>query len=204
VSVRIDAERLRARVGAYRPGEVDEPDARRAAVAALLRFDRGPAEVLLMKRSEREGDPWSGHVSFPGGNQSTADADLMATAVRETREEVGVDLGASARLLGRLDTMRPISRRHDLLITITPFVFEQVTETSLTPGAEAESCFWLPLDLAAAGVLSSQYEYRLGPTPMVLPCWRYQGYVVWGLTYRMLCDLIDLAGEPAGPQRDGR
>ena len=56
---------------------------RRAAVAAVLRFDRDAAELLLMRRAERDGDRWSGQVSMPGGREEAADADLVATAVRE-------------------------------------------------------------------------------------------------------------------------
>ena len=185
-------ERIAERLAAHRPADLDQPDGRRAAVAALLRFDRGAPEVLLMKRIEREGDRWSGHVSFPGGNHHPDDPDLVATAVRETAEEVGIDLSGAARLLGRLDSVIPLSRTGPVPMTVTPFVFELVTEVSPEPGDEAESVFWLPLDRVLAGELDSEYEYLYGPQPMMLPCWRYDGYVVWGLTYRLLRDLMDL------------
>jgi 8-oxo-dGTP pyrophosphatase MutT (NUDIX family) len=185
-------ERIAARLAEHRAADLDQPGARRAAVAALLRFDRGRPEVLLMKRIERDGDRWSGHVSLPGGNQQPDDADLVATAVRETREEVAIDLEASARLLGRLDAIRPMSRAGPVAMSVTPFVFELTGEVDPSPGDEAESVFWLPLDLAAGGNLDSHYEYLIGATAMALPCWRFDGYVVWGLTYRLLRDLFDL------------
>jgi 8-oxo-dGTP pyrophosphatase MutT (NUDIX family) len=187
-------ERIAARLAEHRPTEIDEPEGRRAAVAALLRFDRGRPEVLLMKRIEREGDRWSGHVSLPGGNQQADDADLVATAVRETREEVAIDLERAARLLGRLDAIRPMSRAGPVPMTVTPFVFELTGEVDPVPGDEAESVFWLPLDLALGGSLDSHYQYVVASGPMALPCWRFDGYVVWGLTYRLLRDLFDLVG----------
>ena len=49
-------------------------------------------ELLFMKRSSRGGDPWSGNVSFPGGKAEPEDASPCATAVRETMEEVGLDI----------------------------------------------------------------------------------------------------------------
>jgi 8-oxo-dGTP pyrophosphatase MutT (NUDIX family) len=189
-------ERIAARLAEHQAAEIDEPEGRRAAVAALLRFDRGRPEVLLMKRIERDGDRWSGHVSLPGGNQQAGDDDLIATAVRETWEEVGVDLTAAARLLGRMDAIRPLSRGGPVPMVVTPFVFELIAEVHPVAGDEADAVFWLPLDDALAGALDSQYEYLFGAAqaPMMLPCWRYEGFVIWGLTYRLLMDLFELVG----------
>ncbi|MDD9892235.1 MAG: NUDIX domain-containing protein, partial [Gammaproteobacteria bacterium] len=61
----------------------------RSAVCVLLREHEAQNEVLLMRRAIREGDPWSGHVSFPGGRMDPEDASALATAKRELREEVG-------------------------------------------------------------------------------------------------------------------
>jgi 8-oxo-dGTP pyrophosphatase MutT (NUDIX family) len=163
---------------------------RRAAVAALLRYRADAPEVLLMQRSECTGDRWSGQVSMPGGREEPHDPDLVATAVRETREEVGVDLQASARLVAPLEPMRAVARGRVLPMTISPFVFVQTDEVSLALNHEASAAFWLPLDRAAAGELDSTYEWGIGPVSTRLPCWRFEGFVVWGLTYRMLSSLI--------------
>ena len=55
---------------------------------------QGDPEVLFIKRSARQGDRWSGHVALPGGRRDPTDKDDVAAAVRETREEVGLDLAA--------------------------------------------------------------------------------------------------------------
>jgi 8-oxo-dGTP pyrophosphatase MutT (NUDIX family) len=182
--------RIAARLEPYRPEPTPRGRPQRAAVAALLRFPRSSAEVLLMQRAEHPADRWSGHVSFPGGRWDEGDADLRATVVRETREEVGIDLAASARLLGVLAPVRAIARGRFLPMTITPFVFEQVAEPEIVLNAEATSTFWLPLEAARRGALDDRYEYRLGPVPLKFPCWRYEGHVVWGLTFQMLDDLL--------------
>ena len=56
----------------------------------------GDPEALFIKRSSRQGDRWQGHVALPGGGKDPEDEDDQATAVRETAEEVGVDLRPEA------------------------------------------------------------------------------------------------------------
>lgn len=159
---------------------------KRAAVAAVLRWHGPEPEVLLMRRVAREGDRWSGHVSFPGGGAEPADRDLLATAIRETHEELGLDLTTTARVLGRLDGLRAMAKGRVLPMSITPWVFLQEIDAPIVTGDEAEEAFWLPLAPAARGEFNAVHEYRAGPLALDLPCWRYEGRVVWGLTYEML------------------
>ena len=159
----IEALAARLTLGDVRPAA----DAtRRAAVAVVLHGEPTP-RVLLMKRAERAGDPWSGHISLPGGGYQASDGDLRVTAIRETREELGIDLDGT-RVLGKLDALHPY-RTGPNGIEVTPFVF--VTEVALEPvcGPEALAAFWLPLDLAASGALDGSYTY---PTSGVsFPSW---------------------------------
>lgn len=170
-----------------RDGLVDlAPEKRRAAVAAVLHDEPAGPRVLLMKRIERDGDPWSGHISLPGGGFHADDATLLTTAIRETREELGVEL-LGARVLGSLPPLHPRTSG-PLGIEVTPYVF--LTETAPEPvcGPEALSAFWLPLELAASGTLDATYTY--GPTQMAFPSWAYEGHIIWGLTWRILGDLL--------------
>jgi hypothetical protein len=76
---------------------------------------------------------------------------------------------------------------------------KELAEPPILLGPEASAAFWFPLDAAAAGELDGKYEYRLGPLPMTFPCWRWDGRVVWGLTFKILRDLIgrkDLVQRP--------
>jgi len=163
----------------------------RCAVAIILRQREQP-EVLLMQRALRVGDRWSGHVSLPGGRREAHDVDLLATAMRETREEVGIDLSTAARPLGRLAPAWAMTRGLPLPMTITPFVFTVVAPVAIALGDEATAAFWLPIDAAAAGALDDVYVHRVGPLTWKLPCWRHEGRVVWGLTFAMLSRLLAL------------
>ncbi len=142
-----------------------------------------------MKRADREGDPWSGHISLPGGRFEPTDPDLHATAIRETYEELTIDL-AGTRLLGQLAPLHPRTSGPNG-IEVTPFVF--VTASAVEPvcGPEAIAAFWLPLEIAASGALDGVYTYP--GTGMQFPSWTFEGHVIWGLTMRILNDVLDTA-----------
>jgi 8-oxo-dGTP pyrophosphatase MutT (NUDIX family) len=156
---------------------------KRAAVAVALHADR----VVLMKRTERLGDPWSGHISLPGGGYQATDTDLRTTAIRETREELAIDL-SGARVLGHFAPLSPRIAGPGG-IEVTPFVFALADEPTPVPGPEALSAFWLPLLQAASGALDAQYVYE--GSGISFPSWSYEGHVVWGLTWRILSLVIE-------------
>ena len=155
-------------------------------MAVLLHDEPVGPRVLLMKRAERHGDPWSGHISLPGGRHEPFDGDLHATAVRETREELGIEL-AGARFLGQLPPLHPRTSGPNG-IEVTPFVFLTEVTVEATCGPEALAAFWLPLETAAAGAFDSTYTYP--DSGMTFPSWTYDGHVIWGLTWRILGDVL--------------
>ncbi len=170
-----------------------------AAVAALLRFeDPSNPEVLLMRRAESEGDRWSGQVCLPGGKAEAGDLNLHVTALRETHEELGIQLAQCSRYLGPLDALPAIARGRPLSTSISPFVFQQTTHAELRLGYEAAHAFWLPLGRAAGGEFDSQYDYDAGERKLALPCWRFEDEVIWGLTFNMLRSMLDLVCSPHG------
>ncbi len=162
---------------------------RRAAVAAILRpMARGDAEVLLMKRVERASDPWSGQMAFPGGRYEPGDPDLLATAIRETHEEVGVQLLDHAQSIGRLDDLR--THTGDMLVR--PYVFVLGAPVVLTPNVEVDELHWAPLSAIARGERETHFTWtREGGPSMRFPGYDVGGRVVWGLTHRMLQLLLE-------------
>lgn len=184
-------ERLLTRLDADTRSRPPDDGRKRAAVAILLHDEPVGPRVLLMKRTEREGDPWSGHISLPGGRHDARDPDLLATAIRETHEELGIDL-AGARLLGALGPLSPLTSG-PFGIEVTPFVF--VTHAAIEPqcGPEAESAFWLPLELGASGALDDTFTYP--NTTRTFPAWKYESFWIWGLTWRILADLLQAGSD---------
>jgi 8-oxo-dGTP pyrophosphatase MutT (NUDIX family) len=177
-------ERLISRL-AMRDTVPPQDGIRRAAVAVVLH----DSCVLLMKRTARQGDPWSGHISLPGGGYHASDLDLLATAVREAHEELAIDL-AGSRVLGVLAAMSTLAGLPQGM-EVTPCVFLVDQPLEPRPGPEAEAAFWLPLDLAASGALDGTYNYP--GTQRTFPAWSFESHVIWGLTYRILGDLIALS-----------
>ena len=159
----------------------------RAAVAALLR--RGATndqpEILFIKRAERPGDPWSGHMAFPGGRRQATDATLVQTATRETLEEIGLDLEAGARVVGRLPDVAPYSRMEHPL-TVSAFVFVLERAPRLVLNAEVAEAIWAPLEPVLRGEPATRFRWKRDGMDLDLPALDVSGHVVWGLTYRMV------------------
>jgi 8-oxo-dGTP pyrophosphatase MutT (NUDIX family) len=167
---------------------------KRAAVAALLHDEEPGPRVLLMKRTERDSDPWSGHISLPGGRLDASDPHLLQTAIRETHEELGIDL-SGARLIGRLPVLSPLTSGPNGM-EVTPFVFVTSVAVEPQPSPEAQSAFWLPVDLAASGALDDTYTYP--GTSRTFPSWRFESHTIWGLTWRILGDLLAVGHSTTG------
>jgi 8-oxo-dGTP pyrophosphatase MutT (NUDIX family) len=177
---------LRRALSSRPPVVVEPPLASRAAVALILREGTGGVEILFIRRAEHPQDPWSGQMAFPGGRFEPGDTDLQATAVRETEEEIGLDLRACGEVIGILDEVRAMARLRPMDLTIRPFVFRLRTDAALTPSSEVRSIHWFPLADILGAELRSTMEYVHEGASMSFPCVRVDEVVIWGLTYRML------------------
>lgn len=124
-----------------------------------------------------------------------ADADLLAAALRETREEVGLDLDAVGEPLGRLADVQAIGRGRPLSMVITPFVFAVSSLPELVTNDEVETVVWVPVDFLADEGNRETMPYRREGLSLDLPCYRYQGHLIWGLTLGMVDDLLSLTSQ---------
>jgi 8-oxo-dGTP pyrophosphatase MutT (NUDIX family) len=177
--------------GIPREEEPLDPARTHAAVSLVLRTGPGP-ELLLIRRAEAEGDPWSGHMALPGGRRDPTDPTLLHTAVRETREETGLCLSGEGTVLGRLDTVAPATR-HLPPISIHPFVFgvpEGTPARAASP--EVAEVLWAPLSALRCPSVADSVDVPLGELTRTFPCLRVGERVVWGLTYRILTGFFQL------------
>jgi 8-oxo-dGTP pyrophosphatase MutT (NUDIX family) len=165
--------------------ERDEPAGLAAAVAAIVREHHGGLELLFIRRAERDGDPWSGHMAFPGGRRDASDATLLATAIRETHEEIGVDLVRSAELVGTLDDQDASGRGSKGSLIIRPFVFVAHAPIEPTLNHEVTELVWASVDDLRGEHRRTSVSIDYAGQPYTLPGWDLDGRVVWGLTYRM-------------------
>lgn len=154
-----------------------------AAVAVIEVLDDEPA-VLLIRRSLRADDPWSGQWALPGGRRQPGDADDLATCLREVEEEVGVKL-VPAECLSALP-MAEAGRHAGLSVAVAPFLFRlaQRPVLRLDPGEVAHAS-WCPL--ATLGDLRRHAWAVLGRDARLRPMIPLDGYPLWGFTYRVLC-----------------
>lgn len=162
---------------------------RHAAVALVIRVAPTP-DLLLIRRSESPGDPWSGHMALPGGRLEERDPDLLATALRETREETGMVLEREVEFAGRLPRVTPLTRRLPP-VSVLPHVFLARRELDARVASrEVASVHWVPLPHLGDPGLRDEVEIPVPGGLRRFPCFRLDGQVVWGLTYRVLTDFL--------------
>jgi 8-oxo-dGTP pyrophosphatase MutT (NUDIX family) len=179
---------LKERLAARAPARVEREGLLETAVALILAPCASGFEALFIRRAERAEDPWSGHIALPGGRRDPGDADRLATAQRETQEEVGVTLTPES-LLGALDDLHPSVKAVTPLV-IRPFVFGLPRRPRTRLSDEVAGVHWFALRDLPATAGTARVSVR--ETTLTVPCFKPGGTVVWGLTYRILRGFLDL------------
>lgn len=184
---------LAERVAAHDPTAArTDGQPRRAAVALVFRApEGGSAELLVIRRAERVGDPWSGQMGLPGGGSQPNDSSLEDTALRETLEETGVDIRSDGHVLGALDEHRP---RTPLLpaIIVTPYVAVVRADVVLSLNAEVADALWIPLRALRDGNAQRDSVVHIRGAARNEPSFVVGPTVVWGMTNRILRSLLAL------------
>ena len=186
----ITLEQVRRALRSYRPAVVDAPEALPAAVALILYEGTAGVEALFIKRAQQAGDPWSGQLALPGGRREPADADLLATAVREAREETGIDLAGVERL-GALDDLYP---RTPTLppVVVRPYVFAVRSRPALVPDVEVERAFWVPLAHLGEPGVRRELTLAVRGVERTFPAYQLGDDVLWGMTERIITPFVQL------------
>ena len=185
--------KIRSALASHSPVAAEEEEGvRKAAVALIFRLGKDDAlELLFIKRAEYEGDPWSGQIAFPGGRVEAGDASLAETAIRETREETGIDLTREGMIIGTLDDLRPRTVALPPIV-VRPYVALLDRGKPLVLSPEVALSFWLPF--AAVARAESWHEETVFARGIQIKArvFRHQGHVIWGMTERILAQVLGL------------
>lgn len=182
---------LRARLASPPPARLAPDEARQAAVLVPLYVERGELWTLLTRRSSAL-PHHRGQVAFPGGGRETGE-DLWSAALRESEEEVGLPSAAVLRL-GELDEVgTPTGFR------IVPCVGAIPNSFAPRPNPEEiEEVFAAPVRALADPARAEDREVVLNGRRRRLRVFRLEGRLVWGVTARILQNLLARLGLPAG------
>jgi 8-oxo-dGTP pyrophosphatase MutT (NUDIX family) len=166
-----------------------------AAVVVLLRVAGQDFEVLFVKRAETPTDTWSGQTALPGGKRDPDDRNLKDTVVRETSEETGINLLEGCRFLGAMEPLRSTQRPE---MKILPFVVLQEEEQNIELNEELTEYFWAPVKELVHNKGSVKFSFGEFPAYII------KNNIIWGLTYRILHNLLSLLSsiKKRKPQKD--
>ena len=160
-----------------------------AAVAAVLTED---ANLLFIHRIAYDGDPWSGHLAFPGGRIEDSDTSPRKAAERETVEEVGLDLSEGLSL-GRLQDITGST----IPLCVSCHVFGIDALPDLRLNKEVDDAFTVKLSELAdrANWVEADFEIRGETKPYpAIDLKLDRKPLLWGLTYRFVMQLLELTG----------
>ena len=151
-------------------------------------------EALFIRRSSRKDDPWSGQMAFPGGRFDQQDGSLKGTAIRETHEEIGLDLNRTGSYLGALPPLEPMRSKPPRKMIIEPHFFVVRGDPALTlDEREVAEVMWLPLGPMISGETHTATEYFFDGQSHLFPSFETPSdQPIWGLTYRILESLFKL------------
>ena len=132
-----------------------------------------------------------GQVAFPGGKADEADIDLLATALREAHEEIGLR-PETVEVLGSLSAVSSEASGY----SVAPFVGVIADPIKLRPNPrEVAEIFSVPMAVLSDQRFRGDYRWRQGGTyPAIL----YGEQTIWGLTLRITLSLLELLQEPTG------
>ena len=177
VGIALDLEKIKNALSSTINAKVH--DDKKTKLAAVLVIIYGPEPSILMTERSKTMDHHAGEISFPGGRWQCDDADLLSTALRETSEEMGVDIPRE-QIVGQLKPVTTLNSGY----TIAPFITIQEKIPLITPNHEIESVLKIPLVPLLKTMDGDKDPAHRSIQEMFI--FKFQNYLIWGASARML------------------
>ena len=173
----------------------DPVPSKRAAVAITVRSGVSGPEILMIQRAVRQGDPWSGHMGFPGGRKDESDASDMACAKRETREEIGFDLDVYGELVCQLSDVNTGWRADRPEMLVAPFVFKVGSTPVFELNHEVDDTLWVPLSFLLNDANRSRHQWDWRGEVLESDAFTFDDRLIWGLSLMMIDELLQIIAD---------
>jgi 8-oxo-dGTP pyrophosphatase MutT (NUDIX family) len=161
---------------------------RRAAVLVAFVQDQNEWSLLYTRRSENLSNH-RGQVSFPGGAMDPSDQTPMITALREAKEEIGINSN-NIQILG---SMSEFLTNSNYLVTPVVAIMDWPSELQISY-AEVSRVFTIPIDWLRKkkNWEEKSYTHPDGMNGSVIFFQPYDGELLWGISARITVDLLNL------------
>ena len=167
--------------------ELEETPFPKAGVLIVLKnfgeYKKDPHIIFTKRSSKLSSHP--GEVSFPGGKFEKQDVNLLATAVRESEEEIGIKK-LNLEHLGKLPYL--ISKHN---IEVHPFIATLKEDQEFIANEEIESIFSVPVSYLKNNQNAHIHEFNRQNHNVRISTWHYNEYVIWGLTAMIAAEFIN-------------
>ena len=183
----MDIEQIRsALTSEINPTPLSELDENELASVLIIIYGKEP--TILMTEKAQTLKVHAGEIAFPGGKWCEKDKDLLETAIRETKEELCLDV-SKEQVVGQLDSVITLNSKYK----ITPFIAFLENIPSLKANSEVESILHIPL----ISFLSTMADDNLPEHQSIkeMHMFTFEKYNIWGASARMLKQISILLSE---------
>lgn len=162
----------------------EPPGGSKNKIAAVMIIVFGDEPMVLMTERPKTMNQHAGEISFPGGTWEEKDNDLLETAIRETREELGIDISRSM-IIGQLKPVTTLNSG----FTITPFVAILDKLPKILTNSEIASVLRIPL-LSLLQTIEDDKD-PLHQSILEMYTFKFETHLIWGASARMLKQIHD-------------